>query len=68
MLTGAMYEKLSEWTSNVSVLFLGSIIVPFITNAEKVDVNSLFWGMILMLFSLWLSLRLTRLSERRKFQ
>ena len=29
MFTGGMYERLSEWMGNVSVLFLGSLVVPF---------------------------------------
>ncbi len=63
MFTGGMYDRLSEWTSNVSVLFLGSAVIPFFSGGQLTS-RSLVFGAGLALFSLWLSLRLTRISGR----
>ena len=63
MFTGRMYEKLADWLTNVSVLFLGSVVVPFFSEGQLV-VRSLIGGGILTMFSLWLALRLIRISER----
>ena len=64
MFTGGMYDRLSEWTSNVSVVFFGSAVLPFFSGGQLI-VRSLVSGGILALFSLWLSLRLMRRAGRR---
>ncbi|MEK7504617.1 MAG: hypothetical protein AAB550_03925 [Patescibacteria group bacterium] len=65
MFTNGMYERLSEWSANISVLFFGSAILPIFSNGQ-LSPRSLIFGGVLALFSLWLSLRLMRFSERRE--
>lgn len=63
MFTSGMYERLSEWMGNVSVLFLGSVVVPFFAGGSVLNGDSVTRGGILTLASLWLSLRFSRMSE-----
>ncbi len=69
MFTGKMYERLSEWTANISVLFVGSSLIPFLSLTKTPFILSDFiLGILMIIGSLWLSLRLTRFSERRNLQ
>ena len=48
----------------MSVLFLGSMVVPFFVG-EEFNLRGMAWGGILTVASLWLSLRFVRVGERR---
>ncbi len=66
--TSLMYERLSEWLSNLSLLFIGTLVVPFFFG-RKIDLSSLFevlFGLGLAIGFLWLSLRMARIAERRR--
>ena len=61
-----MYDRLSDWIANVSLLFMAMVIIPFFRGNEKVAIGEFVWGAILTLVSLWLSLRLARQAEGEK--
>ncbi|MBI5358152.1 hypothetical protein HZB69_00785 [Candidatus Amesbacteria bacterium] len=66
MFTNRMFERLSEWSANISILFIGSSLIPYLSLNKSTSVSADFlFGLILATGSLWLSLRLTRISERR---
>lgn len=64
MFTGQMYERLSEWMGNVSVLFLGTLVVPVFAGTPSVGGSAVIKGVTMTLACLWLSLRFSRIAER----
>lgn len=67
MFTTATHDRFSEWMSNLSLLCLATMVIPQLLSEEKekVSIEGII-GIILAFATLWLSLRLARISERRK--
>ena len=65
-MTGAVYERLSEWLANLSLVFLASLVLPAFSGAIDIifDVR-LLSGIVLALGTLLLSLRTANVSEGR---
>jgi len=62
-----MYDRLSEWFSNLSLLLIATLVFPFIFGGvDKATFVELVLGLSLAVISLWLSLRFARISERRR--
>lgn len=62
-----MYERLSEWFSNLSLLFVGLVVFPYVLERNKLILSvDTFAGLFGTFICLWISLRLSRLAERRK--
>ena len=67
MFTVSMYDRLSEWLSNLSLLFLASSVFPSLFGGIDTGIDlELLFGIILSLVCLWISLRLARIAEREK--
>lgn len=64
MFTNKMYDRLSEWTANISVLSAGSALGPLFTK-QSYFFSDFLLATLASLSGLWISLRLTRISERR---
>ena len=65
-MTGAMYERLSDWLANLSLVFLASLVLPAFSGQIDIILDlRLLSGIILVLGALLLSLRMASLSERR---
>ncbi len=66
MFTKNMYDRFSEWLSNLSLLFLASIVLPtvFSENSLALD-NGVIIGLALSFVMLWFSLRFARIAERK---
>ena len=59
MFISAMYDRLSEWSSNLSLLFLASLVLPiFVGESSVVSTSQFVLGIFFSGLSLWLSLRL----------
>lgn len=65
MFTNKMYDRLSEWTGNISVLSAGSALGPLFIKQE-LSFSGLLLAVLASLIGLWVSLRLSRISERRR--
>ena len=57
-------ERLSEITGNLSLLFLGTIVVPMLTGEKRVGILQMTFGFILAFGSLISSLLI--LKEKKK--
>ncbi len=67
MFTSAMLDRLSEWLSNLSLVSLASIVLPALIGSTQKAIDIDVWfGFLSAVLSLWWSLRLARISERRK--
>lgn len=68
MFTSAMYDRLSEWLSNLSLLPLATLVFPALFgNIDKISSNDLISGLAASLICLWISLRLARIAEKTKY-
>lgn len=67
MYSAAVYNRLSEWLANLSLLLLRTVIIPSIIG-EAIKISDIIMkaGIFLSATSLWASLRLARVSERRR--
>lgn len=67
MFTTAMYDRLSEWSSTMSLLLLATVVLPaWFGITEEPFGGEVYIGLGMSVFSLWLSLRFARVSERRR--
>ena len=57
-------DRLSEIAGNLSLLFLGTIIVPLLTGEKRIDILQMIFGFILAFGSLAFSLII--LKEKRE--
>lgn len=53
-------KQLAEFTSNLGLIFAGSVIAPLFSEIDKISIVSVSLGIVLMLFSLVSSLILLR--------
>lgn len=59
-----MLDRLSEWLANLSLLFFGALVLPFLFGeVESYSVTGVILGVGTTLFLLWLSLRLSRKAD-----
>ncbi len=56
-------KQLSEFTSNLSLVFFASVITPFFGNIDKVELTSVVSGVILGF--MYLTLSLSFLKEKK---
>ncbi|KKQ41914.1 MAG: hypothetical protein US60_C0027G0014 [Microgenomates group bacterium GW2011_GWC1_37_8] len=65
MFTPSMYNRLSEWLSNLSLLFLAVLVFPALSSqVDRITIFNLVLGVGLSFVCLWFSLRFSRLSGR----
>ena len=65
MFTSEMYNRLSEWTGNISILSVGSILGSLFTG-QQVTLFGLVVALGFSFAALWISLRLARIAEERR--
>lgn len=61
-----MYDRLSEWLANLSLLLLGTIVIPAIFKVDKLSFLQVVSGVSLSVLSLWFSLRFARIAGKIK--
>ena len=66
MFTFTMYDRLSEWLANLSLLLLGTIVLPAFFKVDKLTFNQVISGVSLSILSLWFSLRIARMAGKTK--
>lgn len=64
MLSESQLNRLSEFASNLALVFLASVVAPFFTGTDIIDITRILVGLLLMLIALAGSLLLIR--EKRK--
>lgn len=62
-LTKLQFDKLADYTGNLSLFFLGSILAPLFTQKEKMPEISIIAGAGLTLIFLGVSMYLAKRSE-----
>lgn len=65
MFTFTMYDRLSDWLANLSVVFMAVLVVPFFQGDVRLTVGEVFRGLLLSGAFLWSSLRCARISSGR---
>ena len=65
-MTRAVYERLSDWLANLSLVFLASFIIPFVLDVDSVIQIELLWGSGLTVGALTASLWMARLSSKKE--
>ena len=59
-LNDAQLRQLAEFTSNLSLVFLASVIAPLFSNIDSVNIFSVLLGLLAAVISLVISLFLVR--------
>ena len=59
-LSNTQLKQLAEFTSNLGLVFLASVITPLFSNIDRVDIFNVLLGLSLGLIALAISLLLVR--------
>jgi len=67
MFTVRILDRLSEWSANISIVFFAGLVLPALLNgvADKTT-NDVISGLGGTIFWLWISLRLSRIADKKE--